>query len=219
MCTESTLSTWSEILEILTPIFLLIWFCISHFIQARKNLFNEIVGVYADFQTPFSNATIPKNHQLYAGLIMNIRTIDSNGYFKAEMQYAESYNEEVLGQLQSHPVIQSLSQVWGKINYRPYLFHKREPFRIEDNRKYKGYIMVVPRFDRDLKTPITGDIFTSKYSLVYNREQSILIFTLKIDKAENKVIPSEITVRKSEGFNFEPYKNLRMVFGNRIFVV
>ena len=110
-----TLSDWSNIISILTPIILLIWFYYSQIESLSKSYYSQIVGTYSDFSEPVAISSSDKS-TAYAGFIMDIFEIDNNGYFRGELIYGET--ESTMTGITGK--VAATFQFYGQLNYKFY---------------------------------------------------------------------------------------------------
>ena len=90
-CSEITLKEIADVISIITPIVLVCWFYYSQRHTLSKNYFENIPGIYGGFTDPKNKGG--EGYRVYSGIIMNIKDIDSNGFFKGELDFAETTTE------------------------------------------------------------------------------------------------------------------------------
>lgn len=117
-----TIEQISALISILTPFVLLFWF-----VYTQKQLFNnEILGLYAGYTEPKEGET-PKDW-IEGGIIMNVKDIESSGYFRGEFDYRENFaSERDSGKF----ITDGIYTFYGEINYRLFPIKKRNPLKIK----------------------------------------------------------------------------------------
>jgi len=167
----------SDFISILTPLVLLLWFYYSQRQILSDRYFSEITGIYAGFTTPKTQA-IHKG-QMYAGIIMNIRNVDSRGFFKGDFDYAEteSYTQEE--QYLFGHVTDGVYSFFGDVDFEIYKNKRRNPFKLSENRIYSGNLYIVDRMDFQLENYKLEDYLVAEYSVVHYREMETIKFILK----------------------------------------
>jgi hypothetical protein len=205
------LSDISDLISILTPLVLLLWFYYSQRQILTNNYFFEVAkGIYAGFTTPKSQPL--HNGQVHSGIIMNIRSVDSRGFFKGDFDYAETESYTHGGQHLFGLITDGVYSFFGDLNFEVYRNKKRHPFKLAENRIYKGNLYIVDRMDFNLENYKIEDYLIADYSVVHYREMEAMKFKLrKVYKPGSQKFPDEFVVFKSSGLNFEPYKNLKRI--------
>jgi hypothetical protein len=200
----------SGLISILTPLVLLLWFYYSQRQVHSNNYFTEVSGIYAGFTTP--KVPAPHNGQMHAGIIMNIRSVDSRGFFKGDFDYAETESYTQGGQHLFGNVTDGVYSFFGDIDFELYRNKKRHPFKLKENRIYKGNLYIVDRMDFQVENYKIEDYLVADYSIEHRREMGTLTFALrKVYKPGSQKFPDKFVLYKSTGLNFEPYKNLKRI--------
>lgn len=204
------LSEWSDLISILTPFILLIWFYYSQRQTLSKNYFDEIGGIYAGFTEP--TVTPIHNGKVHSGIIMNIRDVDSKGFFKGDFDYAETESFSVNQKHLFRTITDGVYSFFGDMEFELYRDKKRHPFKVKENRSYKGSLYVVDRMDFQIDNFKLEDYIIAEYRILHYREMETIKFTLKKTyRTGAQKLPENFVLYKSSGLNFEPYKNLKMV--------
>jgi hypothetical protein len=210
------LEDWSNLISLVTPVILFIWFYYSQKQSLSKDYFGEIEGIYAGFTTPI----VTPNHggQMYSGVIMNIRTVDNKGFYKGEFDFAETESCTINGQHTFNQLNDGVYSFFGESRFRLHIDKKRHPFRTEENRTYKGNLFVVAHLSFPLDETKLEDYLIAEYNVIHFRERESLKLTIKkVHRTGAQTLPKEILLHKSSKLNFEPYKNLKqIVFKNNI---
>lgn len=208
--TTFALGDISDLISILTPLVLLLWFYYSQRQLLSDKYFSEIAGIYAGFTTPKTQPL--HNGQMHAGIIMNIRSVDSRGFFKGDFDYAET---ESFTQNEQHVfglITDGVYSFFGDFEFEIYRRKKRNPFKLTENRVYNGTLYIVDRMDFQLENYKLEDYLVAEYSAVHYREMETIKFELKkVYKTGSQKFPDNFVLYKSSGLNFEPYKNLKSI--------
>lgn len=213
ICSEWTLERISAGITIATPVILLIWFYYSQKQTLSRNYFSEIDGIYAGFTDPISAA--PPNGSIYGGIILKIRDVNANGYFKGEFEFGEI--ESLGNRPEDRNLINGIHSFYGKIDFGLYINKTRHPFKPNDNRIYRGKLYIVDRLDFSFENYKIDDYLCSEYELIHYREMQTIKFSLSKNYKKNSLnIPQSFVLYKSAGFKFEPYSSVKeIVFFNR----
>jgi len=201
MCfTPIKLEDISDLISILSPIILLIWFYYSQKQVLSKNYYGHINGIYSGFVQP----TIVGNlTDLSAGIILNIRDTDENGHFKGEFDYAERNSSQIL--------IRSINTFMGKMEFELYTDKNRNPFDLKDNRVYKGKMFIVDRLDYEFENYKIDDYMRAEYEITHYRELQVMKFKLLKTRASESIgLPSIFTLYRKIGFSFDPYNSVKV---------
>lgn len=197
-----TLEQISAAISIVTPIILLFWFYYSQRQILSKNYFEKLPGIYGGFTDPKNEGG--QGYQVYSGIIMNIKDIDNKGYFKGELDFAETTTEQLPRKL-----IDGIATFYGKLNFKLVYSKKRHPFKPKENRIHVGKLYLVDRLDFDFENYKIENYVKAEYDILHYREMQVLKFTLsKVYRKEGFYLPNSFLLYKTLGFNFEPYKNL-----------
>src|SRR5690606_14322529 len=209
------LEDWSNLIAIVTPGILLVWFYYSQKQTLSKDYFQEIEGIYAGFTDPIAKP----NHagKMYSGVIMNIRNIDNKGFYKGDFDFAETESCTINGQHTFNQLNDGVYSFFGDTRFRLHLDKKRHPFKTNENRTYKGSLFVVDHMSFPIDNTKLEDYLIAEYDVLHFRERETLKLTIKkVYRTGAQTLPNEILLHKSSGLNFEPYKNLKqVVFANR----
>lgn len=200
----------SALISIITPFVLILWFYYSQRQILSGKYFTEITGIYAGFT--ISEALPNNNGQISAGIIMNIRNVDSKGFFKGDFDYAEteSYTQDVHHKFGS--ISDGVYSFFGDLEFEIYKSKKRNPFKLTENRCYSGNLYIVDRMDFQIENYKLEDYLIAEYSVVHYREMETIKFKLKkVYKKVSQTLPNEFVLYKSSGLFFEPYKNLKSI--------
>lgn len=211
-CTTFELDDISNLINISTPIILLIWFYYSQRLTHSKDYFAELSGIYGGFLKATREAKA--GGQVHAGIIMNIRDVDSRGFFKGDFDYAESELLVQEGKQVPQIISDGIYMFFGEMDYEFYFNKKRHPFKAEKNRKYNGRLFVVDRLDFKFEDYKIDNYLVAEYDIIHFREMETLKFKqTKVYRTGAKDLPESFILYKSAGFDFEPYKNVkRLVF-------
>lgn len=199
----------SALISIGTPIILLFWFYYSQREILSKSYFEQVDGIYAGFTEPISKVSNVKG--FHAGIIMNIRDTDDKGYFKGELDYAETKaditnNDRVIFTKYRDGTHTFL----GKLNFEIFRNKARHPFRPEENRIYKGSLYIVDRLDFAFEDYEIDTYLRAEYDIIHYREMQTIKFTLKkLHKGDWPGLPDTFVLHKKMGVSFEPYNNVR----------
>ena len=203
------LDDWSDIIAIGTPIILLLWFYYSQRQNLSATYFSQVGGIYAGFTTPKINPV--RNGQVYSGIIMNIRSVDSKGFFKGDFDYAETESHTQGGDHHFSVLTDGVYSFFGALEFEIYRNKKRNPFRPTENRRYRGNLYVVDRMDFNFDNYKIEDYLIAEFSAIHYREMETMKFKLiKVYRVGSQKFPDEIVLYKSSGLNFEPYNNLKI---------
>jgi hypothetical protein len=204
----------SNLISIVTPVILFIWFYYAQKQSLSKDYFEEIEGIYAGFTTPI--ATPNNGGRMYSGVIMNIRSVDNKGFYKGEFDFAETESCTINGQHIFNQLNDGVYSFFGESRFKLHIDKKRHPFRTKENRTYKGNLFVVVHLSLPLDDTKLDEVIIAEYDVIHFRERESLKLTRK--KVHNKnepTLPIEILLHKSSKLNFEPYQNLKkIVFKN-----
>jgi hypothetical protein len=204
-----TIEQISEAISIATPIILLIWFYYSQKQTLSKNYFDTIDGIYAGYTEPANRND--KRKGINAGIIMNIRDTDDKGFFKGELDFAELEQKMVGNTVESNNLSEGIFTFIGKIDFEIYIDKSRHPFKPKENRIYKGTLYFVDRLDFVFESYNIETYLSAEYDIVHYREMQTLKFTLKKTyRPEFARLPESFVLYKKMGFDFEPYKNVKM---------
>lgn len=140
------LSDVSNLISIATPAVLIVWFYYTQKNTYSKEYYPEIPGIYAGFNDSITKFDETKE-RIYAGGIMNIVDVDSNGYFTGELHYGENLSSNTGDTITFRQVRTGIHTFTGYLDYRMYWKKKRNPFKPKSNRKYKGKLYIVHRLD------------------------------------------------------------------------
>lgn len=209
-CSTMTLDDISNLINIFTPVILLVWFYYSQRATLSKDYFAELAGIYGGFLK--TAVYKPKaGETVHAGIIMNIRDVDNKGFFKGEFDYAETLGGQGM-QLQGRNVSDGIYQFFGEMDFELYFDKKRHPFKVNKNRTYKGKLFVVDRLDFQFDDYKIEQYVKAEYDIIHYREMETLIFKLsKVYRNGAQELPVTFVLYKSAGFDFEPYKNVKKI--------
>lgn len=212
-----TLEQFSAAISIATPFILLMWFYYSQKQSLSKNYFDQVDGIYAGFTTPISKLEDMKG--VSAGIIMNIRDTDDNGYIKGEFDFGEIQTIIENDKLIFRSLRAGIHTFLGKLDFKIYKNKTRHPFRPEENRIYRGKLYIVDRLDFSFENYKIDTYLRAEYDIVHYREMQTMKFSLKKKyKNEGADFPATFTLYKKMGTSFEPYINVKeSVFRNRTF--
>lgn len=184
------LADWSDLLGIITPLILLVWFYYSQIHLLSKNYYSNFIGTYSGFSDALVIMKMP-GMTPYAGFIMDIKQVDSYGYFMGEMIYGEveSAQKGISGK------VAAIFQFYGKIPYKFYFKKNINPFIIEANSKYFGKIYIVDRFDFERSRKIE-DYRSFEYDVTYYREKNSFFFHDQKVFREHPILPTTFTLDK-----------------------
>ena len=200
----------SDLISILTPLVLLLWFYYSQRQILTDKYFSDIAAIYAGFTTPKTQPI--NNGQMHAGIIMNIRSVDSTGFFKGDFDYAETESYTQGEQHIFRLITDGVYSFFGDLEFEIYKNKKRNPFKLTENRVYNGNLYIVDRMDFQIENYKLEDYLVAEYSAVHYREMETIKFKLrKVYKVGSQKFPDEFVLYKSSGLNFEPYKNLKTI--------
>lgn len=187
-----TLSDWSNLITIITPAILLIWFYYSQRLILSNNYYSKIVGKYSGFCEPSVAEKTPTSYP-YAGAILDVTQIDANGYFMGQIIYGEIESS----QFGDKGRVAAVLQVYGRIPYQFYFKKHRNPFLRKDNSKYKGKLYIVDRFDFEKDQQIEN-FKTMEYDVIYYRERNSLWFNNQkiLRDNSNPVLPQTFLLDK-----------------------
>jgi hypothetical protein len=208
-----TLDGTAQIFEIFTPVILFIWFLYSQEEKFRKNYQGEIPGIYGGYTTPVIAA--PPGHTIYAGAILSIKSVNSDGFFIGEFDYGERDRAREDGPPQ---IISSLNTFFGHINYHVSFKRDVHPLKPETNRTYKGKLYVVDRIDIPFKISAIESFITYEFDVTHYREMGVLELTFSREYRKSGFeYPQSLILQKSKGIGFEPYQTLKeTVFGRHV---
>jgi len=193
---------------------LLIWFYYSQKQILSKNYYREINGIYAGFTKPIYKSL--NDSGVNSGIIMNIRDIDNQGYFKGEFDFGETEIKNQDNRVVYNNKIDGIHTFFGELRYKINRDKKRHPFKPKENRIYSGKLYIVDRLDFQFEKYKIEDYLSAEYSIIHYREMQTIIFTLiKKYKKKRLNLPETFTLYKSVGFNFEPYKSLKTIVFNK----
>lgn len=118
-----SLEQLSNIISIATPVILFLWFYYSQKQNLSKIYYDQIDGIYAAFTDPiYMKKNMPS---LYSGIIMHIRDTDGKGYFKGQLDYAETTTNGIT-QTKNHDGIYDF---FGKLCYEININKTRHLFK------------------------------------------------------------------------------------------
>ena len=204
-CSEITLKEIADVISIITPIVLVCWFYYSQRHTLSKNYFENIPGIYGGFTDPKNKGG--EGYRVYSGIIMNIKDIDSNGFFKGELDFAETTTEE-----NPRKLIDGVSTFYGKLNFELQFAKIRHPFKPKQNRQYAGKLYIVDRLDFDFDNYQIENYLRAEYNIIHYREMQTMKFEIsEIYKQDGFYLPNSFLLNKTIGLNFDPYKNLVQV--------
>jgi hypothetical protein len=210
---DTVLDCVNTILGICTPIILLLWFLFSQWNRISKSYLEEIPGLYAGF-TPHV-VDIDNASGLQSGMIMKIRDVNVNGYFRGQFDFREQrtyvMNENAL---RSDRLRDGIFTFIGKINYKYYLPKKRHPYRLVENRTYKGIMYIVDRLDFDLGKQSFEDFLSAEYEFAHYRELKEIKFIRKKMYKVDRPLPAKFTLYKAVDTRSEPYIHVKAVVFN-----
>ena len=203
----------SEVISIATPVILIIWFYYSQKQTLSKNYFDTIDGIYAGYTEPANIAD--KNNGIIAGMIMNIRDTDDKGFFKGELEFTEVEQKMIGKTFETKNFSDGIFTFFGKMEFKIYTNKSRHPFKPKENRIFKGILYIVDRLDFVFENYNIETYLSAEYDIVHFREMQTLKFTLKKTyRPEFARLPKSFILYKKMGFDFEPYKNVKMqIFG------
>jgi hypothetical protein len=204
-CFLFSLEDVASIVSIATPFILLTWFFYSRKEAFSSIYYSELKGIYAGYTDPV--VTEKGTYGLDCGIIMNIRSSDENGFFKGELDYAETIHDRNLKFINK---VDGIYTFLGKLNYKIYGDKNRHPYKPSENRIYKGILYIVDRLDFNFENFDIETYTRAEYSITHYREMQVLKFKLKkVYNKELAKLPESFTLNKSAGFDFEPYVNLK----------
>jgi len=210
MCKINSLKEVSDIISIVTPLILLIWFYYSQKQRLSKSYFSEIDGLYAGFTEPIS--TIEDKTGINSGIIMNIRDTDDSGFFKGEFDFAENQIKLINDNILTRNIRDGIHTFFGKLDFKLYISKSRHPFRLRENRVYNGSLYIVDRLDFSFDNYKIEDYLCAEYKIKHFREMQTLKFILKkVYRKDRPELPKEFILYKKMGASFEPYKNVKEV--------
>ena len=205
-----SLSDWSDLTTLITPFILLVWFYYSQIHLLSSNYYSKIVGTYSGFCEPVVAQITPIGHP-YAGVIMDITQVDTNGYFMGQIIYGEveSGSSKVAGK------VAGIFQFYGRIPYKFYFKKNRNPFQREQNSLYNGKVYIVDRFDFATEQKIE-DFKTLEYDVIYYRERNSLLFNNQkiLRENHNPVLPKTFLIDKKINVYFDVSKGVFMTVFN-----
>jgi len=199
-----------QLITIVTPAILLTWFYYSQKQILSKNYYEEIIGTYAGFTLPTHE--LKDKITINAGIIMHIREINKDGYFKGEFEFGETSLKSINNIPTKHFISMGIYTFFGKLNFKIKLDKSRHPFKPDQNRIYNGKLYIVTRLDFQFDKYNIEDYLQSEYKIVHYREMQTLSFSLiqkKIDGGQK--LPDSFTLYKSVGFSFDPLKGVKDV--------
>lgn len=207
MC-SITLSDLANILSIGTPVILFIWFLYSRKGDLAKAYFEEVAGIYAGYTQNFVK---PYEGSFQSGIILNIKDVQSNGFFTGNIDSRQIDIKENA----KHPVVSTgIFSFYGRIKHRFSFKLKTHPFNPKRNRIYKGVIYVVHRLDINIENQTINTYLRAEYNMVHYRESGVIKFTLKKKHSELLHLPTKFILHKKRGLTFEPYTNVKeSIFG------
>jgi hypothetical protein len=193
---KETLSATAEIFEIITPITLMVWFFHSRWVAEKLAYYKTVSGLYGGFV----NETINKSKDMLrydGGLLMEIFTVDDNGYFRGQFEYFEE--EVTLGGsvATKRSVYAGIQSFYGRLDFEwEFIGNTANPLLWKTNRIYRGELKIVGRLDwltEDESSNLKG-----VYSILHHRESGVIEFTLKtLKNADTKLPPHFILFLKS----------------------
>ena len=204
-CIPLSLDEVANAISIATPFILLIWFFYSRKETYSGIYYSELKGIYAGYT--YSIVSAKGTYGLDCGIIMNIRNSDENGFFKGELDYAETIHDR---NFQFINKVDGVYTFLGKLNYEYYRDKNRHPYKPSENRVYTGILYIVDRRDFNFENFDIETYTRAEYLITHYREMQVLKFELK--KIYNKdlaKLPETFMLNKKPGFDFEPYINLK----------
>jgi len=212
-CKES-LTTWSEIFEIFTPIVVFLWFLYSRWAMDKSEFFKDITGLYGGYVSDTFNASTDIIR--YDGaMTMEILDVNSNGYIRGQFEYDEK--KITLGKVGgpdaiSERALESINFIGGKLSYHwsVAIWKKRNPLISKENRIYFGEMYTVNRLDTQAKSE--EELIQGTYKMKYFREGRVFKFTKeKIAKQANE-LPNSFKLTKSYNHLLDPYTTIKKWF-------
>jgi hypothetical protein len=213
-----SLEDLSNLISIITPVILLVWFYYTQRQSLSKIYFEEISGIYAGFTEPVSSkAEQERLGKIYAGMVMNIREVNTNGYFKGELDFSERTNFVENDIPKSKMLRDAMHIFYGNMKYGFQWDKKRNPFKLEENRTYLGTLYIMTRLDILTEGNNLQKYVQAEYAITHYREMEIMKLELKKKYEKHSLLlPSSFTLHKSSGFEFEPYRFVKdMVFNKK----
>jgi hypothetical protein len=204
-----SLSEASNLISIATPGVLIAWFYYSQKNTYSKEYYSEIAGVYGGFNEPVTKFD-EKKERIYAGGIMNIVDVDSNGYFRGELNYGENRSSNTNGTITFEQVTRGIQTFTGYLDYRMFWKRKRDSYNANKNRKYKGRLYIVHRLDFQFEKMKIEEYTERIYDIVHYREMKVLVFKLrKVTDKDHSNLPHEFKLYRDMGLSFEPSRNVK----------
>lgn len=206
----SSLTDWSNIISITTPIILLLWFYFSQRLKLSNQYFSEIVGSYAGF-TESINPEVEKNEkgQIYSGILMRIMDIDSNGYFKGDFEYGENLTTSNNHTIEFRQLMEGVYTFLGKLDFKLYRKKTRHPYKISDNRSYIGKLYIVDRLDYQYEKYDFETYVRAEYDIIHFREMKALKFKFVKNYRQKLDIPNEFIIDRHIGLSFNPSDSVK----------
>jgi hypothetical protein len=205
-----TLENVANLISIITPLILLVWFYYTLKQSLSKNLYNELRGIFAGFIRPSFHGK--DGDMVHAGMILNIRDVDHKGYFKGQFDMRESVSSVKDSVVSVRVVSDGLYSFLGDIKFELFRDIKRHPFNVKENRIYSGKLYIIDRLDFNLERFDMKDYVRAEYSIRYLREMEVLELTLdKVHRKGSQNFPAKTILYKSAGFSFEPYESVKKV--------
>ena len=180
--------------------------------QTRLLLTGVIVAAGCGAAVSLMLALAPDTRVMHAGIIMNIRSVDSRGFFKGDFDYAETESYTQGDQHVFGLITDGVYSFYGDFDFEIYRSKKRNPFKLKENRIYKGNLYIVDRMDFKLEDYKLEDYLIAEFSAIHYREMETIKFKLnKVHRKGSQKFPDEFVLYRSSGLNFEPYKNLKTI--------
>ncbi|MCK4665096.1 MAG: hypothetical protein KAT68_19665 [Bacteroidales bacterium] len=199
-----------NLISILTPIILLAWFYYSQKQFLSKNYFKELIGDYGGFTETV--AEIP-NKGIKSGMILHIKDINSQGYFKGEFRFGETIHSFDNGNPKVKRIRNGIITFYGKMNFKIHSSSRmRNPYKPKQNRKYNGKLFIVTRLDFSFDKTNIDDYLYGEYNIIHFREMETLVFEIsKVYNEKHMNFPKTFKLYKSTGFSFEPLDSVKKV--------
>lgn len=196
-----TLQDWSSVI---TTLVLLGWFYYSQKQVFAKIYFDKLGGIYAGYVDHISERGSS------AGIILNIREADNNGFFKGDFDHREIERDIINNNVIVNVLLDGIYTFTGKINFRIYRDKTRNPYRLKENRIYKGNLFLVDRLDFQFDNYNIDDYVRAEYEVIHYRDMQALKFRLvKNHRKDSPNLPSSFVLYKKQGFKLEPYENVK----------
>jgi len=153
--------------------------------------------------------------KIHAGVIMKIIDVDSNCYFKGELDYREYIDISTGKKILASGIYQFI----GKLDYKFYLNKRRHPLKLYENRRYFGKLNMVSKFDFHFEINAFEDYLIAEYDITHFRDMRVLQFSFyKQNITKEFKLPQKFKLYKSMGYSFEPKSSIEGLFNtNRPF--